>query len=119
MENQQAGQMDWTKQVKNAWNDRELKKQYDMILGKAANNVTLTEEELVAISKVTAEHPDRDLPKELLSYINSKYPEHARYIQGQGKTIYDGLALIYASSKLSKKENKFILTIPLQKQVRN
>ncbi|WNZ89728.1 hypothetical protein [Streptococcus iniae] len=98
-----TGQMDWTKQVKNAWNDRELKKQYDMILGKVANNVTLTEEELVAISKVTAEHPDRDLPKELLSYINSKYPEHARYIQGQGKTIYDGLALIYASSKLSKK----------------
>ncbi|XCY70792.1 hypothetical protein ABG808_04330 [Streptococcus iniae] len=59
-----------------------------MILGKAANNVTLTEEELVAISKVTAEHPDRDLPKELLSYINSKYPEHARYIQATKERQY-------------------------------
>ncbi|EPU24605.1 hypothetical protein SAG0135_09850 [Streptococcus agalactiae LMG 14609] len=95
--------MEWTKTVKKEWSAREEKKAYEKVLRKAANNETLTEEDLVNISKVVEKHPDKPLPKELLAYINRYYPDQIRYLQGQGKTLYDGLALIYASSKLSRK----------------
>ncbi|EPU25118.1 hypothetical protein SAG0137_11980, partial [Streptococcus agalactiae LMG 14838] len=98
-----SGQMEWTKTVKKEWSAREEKKAYEKVLRKAANNETLTEEDLVNISKVVEKHPDKPLPKELLAYINRYYPDQIRYLQGQGKTLYDGLALIYASSKLSRK----------------
>ncbi|MFS6431358.1 hypothetical protein SUX67_02705 [Streptococcus agalactiae] len=95
--------MEWTKTVKKEWSAREEKKAYEKVLRKAANNETLTEEDLVNISKVVEKHPDKPLPKELLAYITRYYPDQIRYLQGQGKTLYDGLALIYASSKLSRK----------------
>ncbi|MFD3086448.1 hypothetical protein ACFKJU_07560, partial [Streptococcus agalactiae] len=98
-----SGQMEWTKTVKKEWSAREEKKAYEKVLRKAANNETLTEEDLVNISKVVEKHPDKPLPKELLAYITRYYPDQIRYLQGQGKTLYDGLALIYASSKLSRK----------------
>ncbi|MFS5473347.1 hypothetical protein V2U36_05615 [Streptococcus agalactiae] len=50
--------MEWTKTVKKEWSAREEKKAYEKVLGKAANNETLTEEDLVNISKVVEKHPE-------------------------------------------------------------
>lgn len=76
--------------------------EYHNILNKVSKGNSLTDTEILTVTKYAKQHPAEKLPQELYELLKKYYPNDIRNIQGQAVTLWDGIGLIYLASKINK-----------------